>query len=453
MNFFRRKSFLEATSEPVEAPVVAEETAADPVEAALPAPTMIEEDDEMRTTPEPEAPESDSLEPESPDPQAVLELHDPVDQAPAQEFPEDAPEADEDRLPAADTDEAEVLSEAEDADEALGTDETEEAEETDEADETVDEAVNGDETVITGESDTRSAPNPFEERLARLRQHLQEGPRLVVETPVEPSVETPVETPAGTPAEAAADEVTDPEPASAPDLPEPAAAHLPEPMPERMPEPMPETMADWPSATPSEAPAPEPVAVSAVARLARNAVSFAEAETPPIPIVPEPSPEPVGRRAGRVKTRLLGFERGVSNSIDPLGSAAREDASGRFPVGWIVVVKGPGRGASFCLYNGLSQIGRGGDQAVCLDFGDTSISRENHAVVAYDSEQKKHFLGHGGKANIVRLNDMPVLSTEELSHGDQIRIGETTLRFVALCGADFDWASTATDDDFDAAFI
>ena len=78
-----------------------------------------------------------------------------------------------------------------------------------------------------------------------------------------------------------------------------------------------------------------------------------------------------------------------------------------------------------------------------LNFGDTSISRDNHAVVAYDDEQRKFFLGHGGKANLVRLNDMPVLATEPLADADLIRIGETTLRFVALCGPEFSWEDEA----------
>jgi hypothetical protein len=146
------------------------------------------------------------------------------------------------------------------------------------------------------------------------------------------------------------------------------------------------------------------------------------------------------KRAGRVKTRLLGFDHGLGTDPFEAGEAAPAAAVVRFPVGWIVVVEGPGRGASFTLFNGVSAIGRGDDQPVKLDFGDTSISRTNHAVVAYDSEQRKFFLGHGGKANIVRLNGKPVLSTEELSHNDVIRIGETTLRFLALCGADFDWS-------------
>jgi hypothetical protein len=151
---------------------------------------------------------------------------------------------------------------------------------------------------------------------------------------------------------------------------------------------------------------------------------------------------PAARRAGRVKTRLLGFDSSLGMGTDPFesGQAAPTAAVVRFPVGWIVVMGGPGRGASFTLFNGVSAIGRGDDQPVKLDFGDNSISRTNHAVVAYDDEQRKFFLGHGGKANIVRLNGKPVLSTEELAHNDIIRIGETTLRFLALCGPDFDWA-------------
>lgn len=274
-------------------------------------------------------------------------------------------------------------------------------------------------------ADDGERPNPVEARLARLRRQLQDGPRLVSDPPAEVEAEA--------------------HPAEKAELPEP----LVEPVREVMPDTVQEADLDLGHLVPAQRQARAVAAEDTAPSIAADA----EAAMPPMPNMPQPSIAPAGQRAGRVKTRLLGFERSASSSNDPLGAAAQEGTPGRFPVGWIVVVKGPGRGASFCLYNGLSQIGRGSDQTVCLDFGDTSISRQNHAVVAYDPEQKKHFLGHGGKANIVRLNDMPVLSTEELSHGDQIRIGETTLRFVALCGADFDWSMTATDDDFDAAVI
>ena len=184
--------------------------------------------------------------------------------------------------------------------------------------------------------------------------------------------------------------------------------------------------------------------------------SAPEAATPVEPAMSRPAPDaepsaPVdvtapalGRaagRAGRVKTRLLGFNGGQTPGLDPLATERERPHAPdtRFPVGWLVVVKGPGRGEAFTLQTGVAQIGRGAGQQVRLDFGDNSISRENHAAIAYDPEQKAFFIGHGGKANLVRRNGRPVLSTEEMQAGDLIVIGETTLRFAPLCGPEFSW--------------
>ena len=163
-----------------------------------------------------------------------------------------------------------------------------------------------------------------------------------------------------------------------------------------------------------------------------------------------------GRQAGRAKTRLLGFQSAAGPEADLFNKPAAEAPTPQagpdmFPLGWIVVVDGPGRGASFALTNGVCQIGRSAEQSVPLAFGDNSISRENHAAIAYDDEQNMFFLGHGGKSNLVRLNGKPVLSTEELSNGDQIRLGETTLKFVALCGGDFSWEKVEGEDNGRAA--
>ncbi len=178
---------------------------------------------------------------------------------------------------------------------------------------------------------------------------------------------------------------------------------------------------------------------------------------PPTPqpvAMPAPAAGRVGRQAGRVKTRLLGFNAAQGAENDPFNPAqTRETApNSMYPVGWIVVVSGPGCGNAFTLFNGVSQIGRGEGQAVRLDFGDNSISRSNHAAVAYDGEQRAFFLGHGGKANLVRLDGNPVLSTEPLRSGALIRIGETTLRFVALCSQEFDWDTCQNDDGHNAQF-
>ncbi|WP_375230569.1 FHA domain-containing protein [Roseobacter sp. S98] len=169
--------------------------------------------------------------------------------------------------------------------------------------------------------------------------------------------------------------------------------------------------------------------------------------------LPAPAAGRAGRRAGRVKTRLLGFNRGEPDPADPFGTVNEATAAPqheKFPVGWLVVVEGPGVGHSFSIFTGASMIGRGEDQMIRLDFGDNSISRQNHAAIAYDEEQNKFYLGHGGKSNIIRRNARPVLATEELHHADLIRIGETTLRFVALCGSDFKWETT--DDGHAASF-
>jgi hypothetical protein len=170
--------------------------------------------------------------------------------------------------------------------------------------------------------------------------------------------------------------------------------------------------------------------------------------------IPQPAAEPraavevpqpaVGRgssRHGRVKTRLLGFNTEMDTETDPMSDNDKAGVAPytSFPVGWLIVVDGPGRGSAFTLFQGVSTIGRGEDQTVRLDFGDNSISRAGHASIAYDPRQKGFFIGHGGKANIVRRNDRPVLSTEELAAGDTITIGETSLRFVPLCCQDFSW--------------
>ncbi len=178
----------------------------------------------------------------------------------------------------------------------------------------------------------------------------------------------------------------------------------------------------------------------------------------PVPPLPEPAVASAAAarspaRSRRTKTRLIGFDKSDGDVVDLFNDApkAAPTKSVKFPVGWIVVTDGPGRGESFSLLAGMSQIGRGEDQAIQLDFGDNSISRSNHAAIVYDADTKEFLLGHGGKSNIVRLNDKPLISNETLKTGDIIRIGETVLRFVALCDKSFNWADGATEEDEDVA--
>lgn len=155
------------------------------------------------------------------------------------------------------------------------------------------------------------------------------------------------------------------------------------------------------------------------------------------------APASQGRAVRRgSRTRLIGFDTSDGGLADPFAEATNRQSTAlaiRFPAAWLVVIDGPGRGHAFVLTNGMAQIGRGDDQAVQLDFGDDAISRNNHAAVVYDPETRTFMLGHGGKANIVRLNGRPLVSSEEMDDGDEITIGETTLVLRTFCGPDFDW--------------
>ncbi|ABD57059.1 FHA domain-containing protein [Jannaschia sp. CCS1] len=161
------------------------------------------------------------------------------------------------------------------------------------------------------------------------------------------------------------------------------------------------------------------------------------ATPPPAPTVKHQEP-PAPATGGRAKTRILGFH---AEALGSVGDATEHPpkAGPVFPAGFLVLTEGPGRGAYFAVTTRVSTIGRGTDQDIALDFGDESISRTGHASVMFDAEQNRFFLGHGNKANAIRRNGSPVLATEEMMHGDTIRIGKTSLRFHAFCGADFTW--------------
>lgn len=109
------------------------------------------------------------------------------------------------------------------------------------------------------------------------------------------------------------------------------------------------------------------------------------------------------------------------------------------PVGWLVIVRGPGKGNVLTLGNGMNAIGRGDSSRARLDFGDDNVSRVNHAQLAYDPRQRRWLLSHGEGANLTYLNGEVVMGTVDVASGAVIEVGETTLRFQAFCSQDFDW--------------
>lgn len=109
------------------------------------------------------------------------------------------------------------------------------------------------------------------------------------------------------------------------------------------------------------------------------------------------------------------------------------------PVGWLVIVDGPGRGQVATLGIGVNSIGRDPTERVSLDYGDTMLSRANHCAITYDPRGKKFYVQHGGGTNLTYANDEPVLAPRELEPLTHVQMGNTVLRFVPLCGTGFSW--------------
>ena len=109
------------------------------------------------------------------------------------------------------------------------------------------------------------------------------------------------------------------------------------------------------------------------------------------------------------------------------------------PVGWLVIVAGPGKGGVVTLGMGVNSMGRDRDQRVSLDFGDEMISRVNHGTITYDPRGRKFYVQHGGGTNLTYVDDEPVLAPRVLEPLMHLQIGNTVLRFVPLCGEEFSW--------------
>ena len=147
------------------------------------------------------------------------------------------------------------------------------------------------------------------------------------------------------------------------------------------------------------------------------------------------------------KTRIYrpsaGKRRTLDQQSDSSGAPPPADAMDDPPVGWLVVVQGPGQGNVVTIGNGVNTIGRDHTERICLDFGDTLISHHRHALITYDPKGRKFYVQQGDGKNLTYIGDAPVLVPTELEGFSIIQMGETVLLFVPLCGERFDWAEYA----------
>ena len=85
-------------------------------------------------------------------------------------------------------------------------------------------------------------------------------------------------------------------------------------------------------------------------------------------------------------------------------------------------------------------IGRGGTAQIRIQ-NDSSISKENMALVAFDARTRKFFFAAGDGRNLIYINDELLLphQSRELRAYDRILLGRSTLLFMPLCGGEFSW--------------
>ena len=107
-------------------------------------------------------------------------------------------------------------------------------------------------------------------------------------------------------------------------------------------------------------------------------------------------------------------------------------------VGWLVCLNGKEKGRDYRIHSDNNYIGRSERMDVCIK-GDDTISRENQAILTYDSKAKKYYLSPGEGRSILRLNDEAIFQTTEIKAYDKIVVGQTELLFVVLCGDTFSW--------------
>lgn len=112
-------------------------------------------------------------------------------------------------------------------------------------------------------------------------------------------------------------------------------------------------------------------------------------------------------------------------------------AQNRLTVGWIVCVKGVGKGISYPIYSGRNMAGRSIDMDIVLA-DDMMITRENHFSIVYDPKTICFFVVPG--AGYVYLNDGELIKEAViLTDGDKLTVGNSDYIFIQFCREGREW--------------
>ena len=106
--------------------------------------------------------------------------------------------------------------------------------------------------------------------------------------------------------------------------------------------------------------------------------------------------------------------------------------------GWLVVLDGPARGQDLRLGEGRNFLGvdAAGNPAV-LDANSPLAVRRG--IVVYDPQDNNWCALPGSSNELCTLNGKSLIEKMPLTAGDIFVVGGAQLRFVPLCGPEFNW--------------
>lgn len=151
-------------------------------------------------------------------------------------------------------------------------------------------------------------------------------------------------------------------------------------------------------------------------------------------------PHCANQQAGISDDHLMGQEQAhVITAIPSTQNiSSYHQVSSRKTTGWLVCINGSMVGESFVLREGENHIGRAGNMDVPLVY-EPSVSKENHAIISYDSEENCFLLISTSKENRTLCNNKPLKNKRKLKKHDIITLGNCLFMFIPFCSTSFSW--------------
>jgi hypothetical protein len=137
--------------------------------------------------------------------------------------------------------------------------------------------------------------------------------------------------------------------------------------------------------------------------------------------------------AERDKTEILNPAAGAGRAQEPTDEASTKIVRKDDPkVGQLSIIDGPGKGQVLAVHHGQNDIGRADNARIRLNFGDSTISSKNPALLECDHKKKTYVLRDNDNPNPIMINGTRLTGSRPIMSGDRITIGKTTLLFTAM---------------------